>query len=464
MTTTDIEIAWAQEELGIAQLGDKRLSKRLVKMAAQFEAQPFASIPQACGSWAATQAAYDFFDNEKVEAQAILEAHRTATLKRMAGERIVLALQDTVLLNYTGHRMTKGLGPIGTKVQQQQGLVMHATEAVTPAGVPLGLLDVQIWAREEESGSKAQRKTRPIEEKESNKWLKALRHSLEGLPEGVQLVTVCDRESDIYEFFDLAQQLCASVVVRAAQDRRVEGEGGHLWATVQARPQAGTMQVHIPARDKQPAREAQLAVRFAKVVLQPPQQPRQAAQKNLSPLRVWAVLTTEISPPEGATPISWMLLSNVPVRNFQDACERLAWYAQRWKIEVYFDLLENGCKIEERRLRTFDRLQRCIAVYAIVAARIQRMTFLARQQPDASCVLVLSTEEWQTLYCYIKETRQLPDQPPTLHQAMRWIAQMGGFLGRKGDGEPGIRTVWRGWQRLQDMVALWRVLHPQTYE
>lgn len=154
---------------------------------------------------------------------------------------------------------------------------MHATEAVTPAGVPLGLLDVQLWLgtrEEEEIGSKAQRKTRPIAEKESNKWLKALRRSHEGLPEGVQLVTVCDRESDIYEFFDLAQQLDAAVVVRAAQDRRVEGERGRLWAIVQAGPQAGTMQVHIPARDKQPAREAQLAVRFAEVVLRPPQQSR----------------------------------------------------------------------------------------------------------------------------------------------------------------------------------------------
>jgi len=458
------ETSWAQKELGSAQLGDKRLTKRLVKMAKQFEAQPFASIPQACGSWADTQAVYDFFDNGKVECQAMLEAHRAATLERMAEHRLVLALQDTVLLNYTSHRATKGLGSIGTEEQQQKGLVMHATEAVTPEGVPLGLLDAQIWAREEGGGGKAQRKTRPIEEKESYKWLTALRRSVENLPEGVQLVSVCDREGDIYEFFELARQLRAQLIVRAAQDRKVEGASARLWATVYAHPIVGTIQIHVPARDDQPARDARLAVRFTRVVLTPPKRPRQAGRKKLRRLRVWAVLATEISPPEGVTSISWMLLTNVPVHNFQDACERLAWYVQRWKIEVFFDLLENGCKVEDRRLRTVERLQRCILVYAVVAARIQRMTFLARQEPNASCLLVLSTEEWQALYCYIHKITQLPTQPPTLRQAMRWIAQLGGFLGRKGDGEPGIRTVWRGWQRLQDMVSMWRILHPQTYE
>jgi hypothetical protein len=457
------ETSWAQEELGSAELGDKRLTRRLVKMAEQFEAQPFASIPQASGSWAATEAAYDFFDNDKVEFEAIVEAHRAATLKRMAEQSLVLALQDTAFLNYTSHRTTKGLGPIGTKAQQQKGLVLHATEAVTAEGVPLGLLDAQVWAREREEGeSKAQRKRRPIEEKESYKWLKALRRSVEDLPEGVQLVNVCDRESDIYEFFDLAQQLRTKVVVRAAQDRKVEGASARLWATLHARPIVGTIQVHIPARDDQPARDARLAVRFAKVVLTPPQRPRQAGRKKLRRLRVWGILTTEISPPEGVTPISWMLLTNVPVHNFQDACERVAWYGQRWKVEVFFDLLENGCKVEDRRLRTAERLQRCIALYAVVAVRIQRMTFLARQEPEASCLLVLSTTEWQALYCYIHHTSHLPAQPPTLRQAMRWVAQLGGFLGRKGDGEPGIRTVWRGWQRLQDMVSMWHILRAES--
>lgn len=455
------EASWAEAEVGSAELGDKRLTKRLVKMVERFEAQPFASIPQACGGWADTQAAYAFFDNGKADYRAIMAPHFRATRERMQGQNIVLALQDTVLLNYTSHETTKGLGPIGTEEQQQAGLVMHATLAVTPEGTPLGLIDVDIWAREEEGlEDEAKRRLRPIEEKESYKWLRSLRRSVADIPEGVHLVSVCDREGDIYEFFDLVCDLGAQVVVRAAQDRRVEGASGRLWATLYARPIAGVVDVHIPAREGQPAREAQLAVRFTKVVLKPPK--NHPNRGNLRQIRVWAVLTTEISPPEGVPPISWMLLANVPVYNFADAGERVAWYAQRWKIEVFFDVLENGCKVEDRRLRTAERLQRCIAVYAVVAARIQRMTFLAREEPDASCLQVLAVEEWQALYCYTHKTNQPPSQPPTLRQAMRWIAQMGGFLGRKCDREPGIRTIWRGWQRLQAMVEMWRLLRPQT--
>ncbi len=459
------ETSWAQEELGHAELGDKRLTKRLVRLAEQLERQPFASIPQACESWADTQAAYDFFSNEQVEAQAMVAAHRKATVARMADQSVVLAIQDTVLLNYTTHHATQGLGPIGIEAQQQQGVVMHATLAVTPEGTPLGLLAGQMWTREAgEYARKAQRKQRPIEEKESLKWLTALRHSVADVPQEVQLVTVCDREADIYEFFTLARELHAPLVVRAAQDRQVEGPMARLQATVYARPSVGSLHVTMPARQDQPAREACLSVRFAKVILIPPQRPKQAGRRELPRLRLWAVLAAEISPPPGVTPIYWLLLTNVPVRNFTEATQRLDWYAQRWKIEVFFDVLENGCRVEHRRLRSVQRLQRCLALYAIVAARLQRLTFLARQQPEASCLAVLSTAEWQTLYCYLHHTTLLPPQLPTLRQAMRWIAQLGGFLDRKGDGEPGIRTVWRGWQRLQDMVALWLLLHPHTCE
>jgi hypothetical protein len=352
--------------------------------------------------------------------------------------------------------------------------VLHVTEAITPAGTPLGLLDAQLWTRADPAtccachiGPAVDPKVRAIEGKESYKWLRALRRSVKDSPPDVQVITVCDRESDIFEFFDLAQRWQAQVLVRAAQDRNVESEEevGHLWDRVQAQPAAGTLQVHLPARDHQPARDARLAVRFTQLKLRPPKNRKPSRRwQTWLPLPVWVVLTTELAPPTGVSPISWLLLTTVPVQTFQDACERIAWYAQRWKIEVFFDLLENGCKVEDRRLRTDQRLMRCLAVYMVVAARLQRLTFLAREEPEASCLSVLSTEEWQTLYCFVNKTGHLPSQPPTLRQALRWIASLGGFLGRKGDGEPGIRTVWRGWQRLQDLVAMWHVIHTEIYE
>lgn len=449
---------WCEEELAEVHLGDKRLDVRLVDIAAKLAAQPLAPINQACDDWADTKASYRLFQNEKVTPEKILTPHQQRTRERMASYPLVLAVQDTTYLNYTSHSKTEGLGPIGTEEQDLLGLVDHTTMALTPEGLPLGVLSQDIWARETdtESLTAAELRKRPIEEKESYKWLEALRETVALTPDGVQVVSVCDREADVYELFAEAQALETGLLVRATQNRTlVEPEMGKLWNAVETAPVAGHLIVHVPAKGDEPERDAIVNVQSCTVTLNPPWRPKRADRDPLPEITLDVVLVQEVDPPTDVTPLEWLLLTNVPVRSFEDAVERVKWYRCRWHIEVYFKVFKSGCKVEDCRLGTADRLIRYLTLSSIIAWRLYWLTHVNRHYPDAPCTTVLAEHEWRALYASINHTPVVPQQPPTVRQAVHWIAQLGGFLGRKSDGEPGVIVIWRGWQRLQDIAATW---------
>lgn len=445
------------------QTGDKRLDNRLVEIADKLSAQPTAPINQACDDWADTKAAYRLFDNDKVTPEKILGPHQTRTSERMADYPVILAVQDTTILNYTHHPQTAGLGPIGTTAQDLQGLVMHTTLILTPEGLPLGVLTQDIWARpdNEEKLSRKERSERPIEGKESYKWLRALQKTVELAPQGVQVVTICDRESDVYEFFVEAANLNVPILARAAQNRSLmDEEAEKLWEQVAVQPIAGYLKIQVPARDTEPAREAIVAIRFCSVTLKPPWRPRLPDHDPLPPITLDAILVQEIDPPANVTPLEWRLLTSVPVHSFEDAVERVRWYRCRWHIEVYHKVLKSGCKVEDCRLETAERLIRFLTLSSIIAWRLYWLTLINRHRPEDPCTAILAEHEWQALYATINRTTLIPQQPPTVRLAVRWIAQLGGFLGRKSDGEPGITVIWRGWQRLNDISTTWLILHP----
>jgi hypothetical protein len=458
--------SWSVAELQSVDLGDQRLNRRLQETAGQLAAQPLAPINQACDDWAATKASYRLFDNDKVTPAKILEPHQQCTQTRMQAYGLVLALQDSTYLNFTAHPATTGLGPIGTPTQDLQGMVQHTTMAVTVTGLPLGVLAQTIWTRDPEPAelSVYERRKRPIEEKESAKWLTALAETVRLTPPGVQVVSVCDREADVYELFVKAAELKTGLLVRATQDRTVlDADTAKVWATAEAAEISGHLRVHVPAKDHEPAREATVSVQFCQVTLKPPWRPVREDHEPLPAVTLSVILVRESAPPAGVTPLEWLLLTNVPVHTFADAVERVRWYRCRWHIEVYFKVLKSGCRVEACRLATADRLQRFITLMSIVAWRLYWLTHVNRQQPEASCVLVLAEHEWHALYATIHRTPQLPDQPPTVRQVVRWIAQLGGFLGRKRDGEPGVTVIWRGWQRLHDIATTWRIANEERY-
>jgi hypothetical protein len=239
----------------------------------------------------ATKAAYRLFTNPKALEQKIFAAHQACTVQRMQGEPVVLAIQDTSYLNYSHHPQTKGLGPIEDSRSDAQGLVTHSTLVVTPEGLPLGLLTHKLWARSSyKQQSERERKNTAIEQKESYRWIAALQETTELAPANTVVVTLCDREADIYEFLVEAQQLEAKFVLRAAWDRHITHDDfPRLWSLLDGQAVAGYLTLELPAREKRQQRQARLALRFTAVTLDPPQRHRTAALHPLPALSLYAV-------------------------------------------------------------------------------------------------------------------------------------------------------------------------------
>lgn len=451
---------WAEEEFGGAQLPDRRLVRRLCEIARDFFARPQAQIPQACQSRAKTKAAYRFFKHAETKMDVLLEPHRQSTYRRIREQRVVLCPQDTTSLNYSTHPATADLGPIGSVPEGIIGLMVHDTMAFSVEGTPLGLLDVQWWARDpEQFGQKHDRKQRPIEEKESHKWLKSYQQLIQAQRQcpDTMLVSIGDREADVYELFHLAlaESNGPKLLVRAEQDRLLAQEQGQLWSAVTAQPLAGIQELHVPRRASTAARVAQLEVRFAEVTLQPPKR-----KSKLGTLKLWAVLAHEARAPKGVEPLSWMLLTSLPVQSFEEAVEKLHWYTKRWGIEIFHKTLKSGCKVEERQLGSADSIQACLAIDMVVAWRVYHLAKLGRETPDVPCTAFFEEAEWKALLTFVTKQPVIDGEPPSLREAMRMVASLGGFLGRKGDGEPGTKSLWLGLQRLDDITVAWKIFVP----
>ena len=453
------EYQWCRDEFAGVELHDARLNARCSELAVQLAMQPSLSVNQACEDWADAKAAYRFFDNDEVTPERIQAAHQQRTVERMAQYPRVLAVQDTTFLNYTHHPQTEGLGPIGKKSQKQRGFGLHSTLAVLPGGLPLGLLTQAVLIRPEDEPSHRPEECRllPIEDKESYRWLQALEQTLALAPTGVEVITVCDREADIYEMFAFARTKNAPLLVRASSDRALlDVEARKLWPKVTGQPVVGYLTVHLVGNNTRRARQATVSVRFVSVTLRPPWRPNGL---KLPAITLNAVFVREEDPPADVDePIEWLLLTNTAVASFEEAQQVIGWYCCRWQIEVFHKVLKSGCRVEDCRLQTADRLQSFVALMSVIGWRLHWMTYINRCQPDLPCTAVLTTIEWEALYMRIHKSKRLPDTVPTVHQAVRWIARLGGFLGRKSDGEPGVTTLWRGWQRLQDLAATWEIV------
>jgi hypothetical protein len=451
---TEAPADWTEEEFGRAPFFDARLKQRLFTLAADFFAQPGELIPQAShGSAAKTKAAYRFFQNPQVDMPKLLRPHLESTLERLRSHPVILAVQDTTTLNYTGHP-PQGVGPINNSQNSAVGLVLHDTLAFTPEGTPLGLLNVQCWARDPaQAGKKYRRHQLPIEEKESHKWLVSYRAvaEIQKLCPDTLLISVGDREADLYELFQEAAQDAQGprLLVRAerTRNRRVEpaDEKEALWPRMLAEKVAGRLQVAVPRRGSRPSRTAKLEVRFAPVVLTPP------AKSKHPPLRVWAVYAREVDCPAGVKElIDWMLLTTVKTESFSEACQRLNWYSRRWGIEVYHRTLKSGCRIEDRRLEERESLEACLAIDLVVAWRVYWLSRAGRETPSTACDQILREEEWRVLSAWATGT--MAETVPSVREATRWIGKMGGWLARGKHDHPGTTCIWRGLVRLPTLV------------
>jgi hypothetical protein len=461
-------VDWVRHEFAEVSLGDKRLNRRLIKTTEHLVRSPLSPINEACRTWADTQAAYRLFDNPRMDPGAVHTPHVNATANRIEDAvRYVLVVQDTTFLSYGQHPKTRGLGPIGSDNDDKRGLCMHSAVAFATSGVALGVLSQQIWARadvpDEEYQEKIERlQVTPIEEKESFKWQQAHRESLRRVQPNSRskLVTVADRESDLWEFITEAKESEGHFLIRARRDRMLVAEDsdgyGKMVEALGAAEVLGGMAVHIPGNGQRKARTARVELRATQVTIKPPQRRGAAkASASIDPVSVYVIQATEIQAPDGESPVSWVLLTDLVVTGLEGAVEKVQWYTKRWGIETWHRVLKSGCTVEDCRLETPERLTRYLTICGIIAVRLMHVAYLARALPELPATEVFSKQEIEALHIRLnKELLPAEAEPPTLREVVRMIGSMGGHLGRKCDGEPGLTVIWRGWMRLHEDVLM----------
>jgi hypothetical protein len=432
---------WAAEEFAGAELGDGRLTRRLIKLAARFADKPTASIPGACPDWAETQAVYRFFDQARTEKRAlgwqdILGPHSARSAARMRQHPVVLCLQDTTELDFNGQAIA-GLGPLS--YEAQRGLYVHPTYVVTPDREPLGVTNAWMWAREFKGPDGKRPGVR-----ESLRWIEGYERIAETartMPD-TRLVHVADREADILELMQRAHALGtpADWLIRSQHNRSLP-DGGKLWAEVIRSEILGEIEFALPSRHGQAARDVRQHLWARRISLPDGQGGR---------LSVTCLIAKEIAPPDGVKAVEWRLLTNRNAQTFEEIVELIDWYRCRWEIETFFNVLKNGCRVEALQLGSVSKIELALAVYMVVSWRLARLVRLGRTHPDLEATSLFTEEEWKGAYILAK--KPIPKTPPTLREVIRQIAMLGGFLGRKSDGEPGVKTLWLGFQRIRDFV------------
>jgi hypothetical protein len=456
----DAADTWLDKELAGCHLADERLNKRLRKLLAQVGGAMGQSIPFVCQDWANTKAAYRFFSNERVTEADILAGHFLSTHDRMVRhDGLILMLHDTTEFTYQREKpeaigITKSVNSGRDKAGRLRshtlcGIMMHSSLAISVDGLPLGIAAVKFWTRDKFKGTAALKRkinpTRvPIEQKESIRWLDNLRQSTELLDDPGRCVHIGDRESDIYELFCAAQGIGTHFLIRTCVDR-LAGEGDHTISNEMAEVVVKGLH-RIDVRDSNGNRDrATLEIRYRKIRVLPPI----GKQKRYPALDLTVIHATERDTPKSRKKIEWKLITNLPVHSHHNAIEKIEWYARRWKIEVFHKILKSGCRAEEAKLRTAQRLTNLIAVFCILAWRIFWMTMLNRCKPDVSPGLALAEIELTVLDHLVNDTA--PPDRKTLSYYLTKIARLGGYLARASDPPPGNTVMWRGMSRLTDI-------------
>lgn len=471
-----MEIA-LQDEVAGCDFGNRRLSQRLEKVMDGLGKHPTLSIPGALTTRAEMEAAYRFFSNPNVTPGRILATHRDRTIERILGEKVCLLVQDTTELELTRPtQQVAGAGPLSC--ESRRGAFLHPLMAFTPARLNLGTAWHKSWTRDSiDTQRTAKEKSRriaqlPIEDKESLRWLEGQREALvvAELCADTQCVLVCDSEADVYEVFSASRETShgrpLELLIRGCQNRATDIKGKPILDHARESSVLHTMDIEVSAREaktkaesaargkSREARTATVDVRACTVTLRPPSRP----DRELPPVTVNVVLVEETNPPEGAEPIQWILLTTLPIGTLEEVLAVIEYYRCRWLIENYFKILKSGCKVETRQFETLARELNALAVYQIVAWRVQLLCHLGRACPEMDCDVFLEEAEWKSVY--IVATRQAPpQQAPTINTMIRLIASLGGYVPRKHT-EPGNQTLWIGMQRMHDLARGYEAFGP----
>jgi Transposase DNA-binding len=452
---------WIDQETASCHFSDLRLNRRFGKLLGQMGEYIGSPVPMACQDWANTKAAYRFFSSDRVHEAEILAGHLDATRERVArSDGSILVLHDTTEFIFKRekdtaigllHRAMRGTGAGALGRPQPRticGLLMHSSLAVTTEGLPLGLAAVKFWTRKEFKGCNALKKkinpTRiPIEEKESFRWLENLRQATALLAPTQRLVHIADREGDIYELFCAAEQVQTHFLIRTCVDRLANDGDCTVAVEMKKAPKRGVHRLMVKDKDGEPS-EAVLEIKYRRIRVLPPI----GKQSQYPELTLTVLHAVERGKPKNREKIDWKLITNLPVESLAQAIEKLKWYAMRWKIEIFHKILKSGCRVEESKLRTAERLVNLIAVCCVVGWRIFWMTMLQRTDPKASPLLALTEVELLLLDEITAARLGGPSNNKTLADYLLCIARLGGYLARAKDKPPGNTVLWRGLSRL----------------
>jgi hypothetical protein len=410
---------WAEQEFANCELGDQRLTDRLVKIVSAQAAQPNGSYAQASGGQRhELKAYYRFLNNEhgQLNLESLLQRHRRQTVRRMKNERTALIVQDTTDLNFSTRSHCEGLGQIGTNQTgaKSRGLRLHSSLVLSQAGLPLGLVQLHGYAPQSAEGKDRQR---PIEQKESYRWLEGFAEAMEvaALIPNTRVISVADREADMFELFDYRRRQTgrkAELLIRAKTDRCLETSERKLFEELAAAPLARSVSITVPrqrehlskpstpGRPAWPAREAQVQIRFKRVTLSAP---NTSQTRNLEPLTLWAIYLLEKNPPTGATQVEWLLLTTIQVQSTKQALKCIRWYCRRWRIEEWHRVLKSGCNILDHQNHSAEALLRAIAIDAVIAWRIILLALLGREVPELPCDVVFDRCEYEVLELLAKK-------------------------------------------------------------
>jgi hypothetical protein len=471
---------WAMEEAASAKFGDKRLDHRMAVLLAAVGNRPNLSIPGACKGRAEMEAAYRFFDNDKVDFQKVLAPHVQRTLERVAQEKVALFAQDTTEIVLT--RPQQEVAGVGELDGSRRGVLLHDLHAFTPDGTPLGTVWAQCINRtqgvshEPKENKEHERKHTPIEQKESMRWLSGQRQARDVatmLPQ-VRCIAIADSEADIFELFAEPRSELDGPnldwIIRACQNRALKpaepSEHRRLRERVLSTPVlyevdlvargrvAKTEVEDRPRRQTRQTRPAKVQVRAATVTLRPPWR----EDRKLPPVTVNVVLVHEPNPPAGEEAIEWILVTTLPIDTPEQVRAAVEYYCVRWNIEILFRTLKSGCRVEERRFEHVDRVLPCLAMYLIVAWRTMFVCRMGRECPDADCETLFEPSEWKAVWVAV-HGKNPPKKNPRLSEMVHLIASLGGYIERP-NSEPGPQTVWIGLQRMYDLAWAWDTFGP----
>lgn len=462
---------WVDEEFGDVCFGDKRLEKRFRSIVTDLGRRCGKTLASSFDSWSKIKGSYRFFANSRVSVSAMLAPHINRTIQRIRTHDIVLLAQDTTYFDFTSRKKTEGLDLTNRSKlgKHTKGLMLHNTLAVTPCGLPLGLLDQRFIDRKQLFGKNAAEKKQirhcneAIDGKESRRWIDIIRLCHERMDFGTcRTVHVCDREGDIYELFRDSQLLGENVLIRAARNRAIdktkrrEAPTQWLFDKFQSRRAQARTTIRIQVNGRKKYRDAILSITYLPISMPPP--PNKTAPKDgakLPMVQLNAIMATE-KQRDNADKIHWVLLTNLPIEDSEAAIEKVSWYAKRWQIEIFHKVLKSGCAVEKAQLEKAQRLKNYIVLKSLVAWRLMWLSNLKEQNGERPCDEVLERIEWVLLSRKMNKSSKAPKEVPTVKQAFIWIAKLGGYIARPSDPDPGIISLWRGWERLSDLVDDYR--------